>query len=67
MRLRSFILCCTKYRCNSWYLSLIANALIAPIIVNEKITSREWKAIALIMSGDVLAVLFGQHASETYT
>jgi magnesium transporter len=48
-------------------LSLVANALIAPMIVNEKITSREWKAIALIMSGDVLAVLFGQHASETYT
>lgn len=48
-------------------LSLVANALIAPIIVNEKITIREWKAIALIMSGDVLAVLFGQHASETYT
>jgi magnesium transporter len=48
-------------------LSLVANALIAPMIVNEKITSREWKAIALIMTGDVFAVLFGQHASETYT
>ncbi len=48
-------------------LSLVANALIAPVIVNEQITSREWKAIALIMSGDVMAVLFGQHASETYT
>ena len=48
-------------------LSLVANALIAPVIVGEKITSREWKAIALIMTGDVFAVLFGQHASETYT
>ena len=35
-------------------LSLVANALIAPMIVREKITAREWKAIALICMGDSL-------------
>ena len=48
-------------------LSLVANALIAPLIVKEKITSREWKAIALICIGDCCCILFGQHKSEVYT
>ena len=48
-------------------LSLVANALIAPLIVREKITSREWKAIGLICIGDACCILFGQHKSEVYT
>ena len=48
-------------------LSLVANALIAPLIVKEKITSREWKAIGLICIGDACCILFGQHKSEVYT
>ena len=48
-------------------LSLVANALIAPMIVREKITAREWKAIALICMGDSACILFGQHKSEVYT
>ena len=48
-------------------LSLVANALIAPLIVREKITSREWKAIGLICVGDACCILFGQHKSEVYT
>ena len=48
-------------------LSLVANALIAPLILREKISSREWKAIGLICVGDACCILFGQHKSEVYT
>lgn len=48
-------------------LTLVSNAVYAPLILKEKISKWDWMSIGLIVFGSSLAVVFGAHADNVYT
>lgn len=48
-------------------LTLVSNVIIAPMLLNERVTREDYQATTLIVAGCALSVAFGQHESEIYT
>lgn len=48
-------------------LTLVCNILLAPLMLNEKVTRLDVRAVIMIVTGCTIAVSFGQHRSEVHT
>lgn len=47
-------------------LTMVSNVVFAPLLLHEKIGVRDLIATAIILSGSVIAVIFGAHADQIY-
>jgi drug/metabolite transporter (DMT)-like permease len=48
-------------------LTLVSNVFFAPIVLGEKLDSKDWIGTGAIVVGSALAVAFASHESATYT
>jgi magnesium transporter len=47
--------------------TLVANILLAPLMLNEKVSKTDVRAVMMIVIGCMIAVSFGQHESKVHT
>eukprot|EP00928_Gymnodinium_smaydae_P036809 TRINITY_DN25678_c0_g1_i1.p1 TRINITY_DN25678_c0_g1~~TRINITY_DN25678_c0_g1_i1.p1 ORF type:complete len:402 (-),score=69.06 TRINITY_DN25678_c0_g1_i1:120-1325(-) len=57
----------TLCACLNFSGSLVANALLAPLILNETLTARHAQGVFLLACGASLCTLFASHAAQEYT
>ena len=48
-------------------LTLVVNILLAPLMLNEKVSQTDVRAVVMIVIGCMIAVAFGQHESKIHT